>query len=643
MINIKDFENYSSISQMELSPCRGYISYVVIKPNISINGYDKSLYVYNLHTEKHTLMINKLVFTEYFWVETSLVYKDKSDKGSTVYKRIDINTLSVSEFLKLDADVKNIYMINEEIFAFTQIFDANKIEYPDELKFLYDEQHNFREVDELPFWSDGVGVTNRLRTRLYIYNKKSHQVRAITGELEQVESVKVHCGSIFYKSEIYKEYRTSSGIKKYDITAGQTSVLIDDGKYMIRDFDFAGDNMFFAGSDKLTQIATDNPKIYKMSQGNIEMFYDDDISIADTISTDCKLGKNDTFKVYDDGIYFIVTDRKSSHISKLTFDGERCVLTDRDISVNGFIKNHDSIYYSAFKNVHLQEMYKINSEGTDTQLSHYNDESINDEDISIPEYMTFHNNGFDVDYVVLKPADFEENKKYPAILYIHGGAKVCYSDVFFHEMQYLAANGYFVVYGNPRGSDGQGGKFARLLGDYGNYDYQDMMKAMDTAIDTYPQIDTDRLGVCGGSYGGIMTNWTVGHTNRFACAVAQRSICNMFTAYAVADNGYNFVKEQMDSDPWTNPDKLWKQSPLKYADKVTTPLLLIHSIEDYRCHYTEAVQMFTALKTRGIDTKICLFEGESHGLSRNGKPVQRVKRLYEIKKWLDKYLMIKGI
>jgi dipeptidyl aminopeptidase/acylaminoacyl peptidase len=166
-----------------------------------------------------------------------------------------------------------------------------------------------------------------------------------------------------------------------------------------------------------------------------------------------------------------------------------------------------------------------------------------------------------------------------------------------------------------------------------------MMKAIDVASDNYPQIDTERLGVAGGSYGGIMTNWIIGHTDRFKAAVSQRSLCNMVSSFGTADNGFNFVAEQMASTPWENMDLLWHQSPLKYANKVQTPTLFVHSEEDYRCHYSESLQMFTALKYHGIDSRVCLIKGESHGLSRNGRPRSRIKRLEEITNWLDRYLM----
>ena len=164
------------------------------------------------------------------------------------------------------------------------------------------------------------------------------------------------------------------------------------------------------------------------------------------------------------------------------------------------------------------------------------------------------------------------------------------------------------------------------------------MKAMDTALELYPNIDADRLGVAGGSYGGIMTNWMVTHTNRFKAAVAQRSICSMVSTFGTADNGFGFVREQMDGDLWNGFDNLWRQSPLKYANHCRTPLLLIHSDEDYRCPLDQGLQMYTALVDRGVPARLCMFHGENHELSRGGKPENRIDRMTEILNWMDTYL-----
>jgi len=151
-------------------------------------------------------------------------------------------------------------------------------------------------------------------------------------------------------------------------------------------------------------------------------------------------------------------------------------------------------------------------------------------------------------------------------------------------------------------------------------------------------MDSARIGVTGGSYGGFMTNWIVGHTNRFAAAATQRSICNWISKAYASDIGYYFNTEQMQSDPWRNLEKMWWHSPLKYAPNVTTPTLVLHSDEDYRCWIAEAYQWFTALKLHGVETKLHIFHGENHELSRSGRPDNRVRRLTEITGWMDKYL-----
>lgn len=135
-----------------------------------------------------------------------------------------------------------------------------------------------------------------------------------------------------------------------------------------------------------------------------------------------------------------------------------------------------------------------------------------------------------------------------------------------------------------------------------------------------------------------MTNWIIGHTNRFKAAASQRSISNWFSMGYTTDIGYFFAPDQIDATPWSNPEKLWEHSPLKYADQVQTPTLFIHSDQDYRCWLPEALQMFTALKYHGVEARLCMFRGENHELSRSGKPKARIRRLEEITAWFNRFL-----
>ncbi len=259
--------------------------------------------------------------------------------------------------------------------------------------------------------------------------------------------------------------------------------------------------------------------------------------------------------------------------------------------------------------------------------------------MAVPQPLSFRNeDGLELDGWVLLPRGYDPARQYPAILDIHGGPKTVYGTVYYHEMQLWASQGYFVFYCNPRGGDGRGDAFADIRGKYGAIDYADLMGFTDRVLEAYPAIDARRVGVTGGSYGGFMTNWIIGHTDRFAAAASQRSISNWISMGYTTDIGYYFAPDQTAATPWDNLERMWDQSPLKYADRCVTPTLFIHSDQDYRCWQAEALQMFTALKVHGVESRLCLFKGENHELSRSGKPKHRIRRLREITGWMDRHL-----
>jgi dipeptidyl aminopeptidase/acylaminoacyl peptidase len=241
---------------------------------------------------------------------------------------------------------------------------------------------------------------------------------------------------------------------------------------------------------------------------------------------------------------------------------------------------------------------------------------------------------------VLLPEEVSSKSSIPAILDIHGGPKTVYGEVYYHEMQLWASKGFAVMFCNPRGSDGFGNAFADIRGKYGTIDTEDILDFTDAVLKQFPMIDRQRVGVTGGSYGGFMTNWIIGHTDRFACAATQRSISNWTSFHGVSDIGYFFTPDQAGANLMkpTDYEKLWWHSPLKYASNFKTPTLVIHSKADYRCPVDQGYQMITALKEQGIDSKLVLFHNENHDLSRSGKPKARNKRLTEITAWMVRYL-----
>ncbi len=240
------------------------------------------------------------------------------------------------------------------------------------------------------------------------------------------------------------------------------------------------------------------------------------------------------------------------------------------------------------------------------------------------------------------PPGYDARKKYPAILYIHGGPHVAFARAFFHEFNYLAGAGYLVLFCNPRGSDGYGQDYCGCIAEgWGNKDYADLMKFTDAMLAAYPAIDQERVGVTGGSYGGYMTNWIIGHTHRFKAAVTQRSVSNFLSFMGSCDVGYMFHYEfkSKDKSPWQDRERFLQMSPMTHLIHAKTPTLVIHSENDLRCPIEQGEQVYVQLKLQGVDTELVRFPQESHGLSRGGRTDRRIERLERIKGWMDKHLL----
>ncbi|WAH35160.1 S9 family peptidase [Alicyclobacillus dauci] len=253
-------------------------------------------------------------------------------------------------------------------------------------------------------------------------------------------------------------------------------------------------------------------------------------------------------------------------------------------------------------------------------------------ELSIPEpYFYQSTDDWWVQGWVMRPTGFEDGKKYPVILEIHGGPQLNFGYAMFHEMQWFAAQGYAVVYTNPRGGKSYGQTFVNAVRHhYGEGDAADVVNGLDAALKTYDFLDGSRVAVTGGSYGGFMTNWLVGHTNRFFAAVSQRSISNWISFFGCSDIGPLFVESQLVDSAEGNLARLWEMSPLAYVQNVETPILMLHSEQDLRCPIEQAEQFYTWLRRSGKDAELLRIPNASHGLSRNGKPSLRVKRLQSI-------------
>lgn len=288
----------------------------------------------------------------------------------------------------------------------------------------------------------------------------------------------------------------------------------------------------------------------------------------------------------------------------------------------------------------IGDLYLVGDDGALARLTNVNEKLWSELTLTEPdELWTTSFDGKKVESWVQKPPDFDPSKKYPMILNIHGGPHAAYGYIFDHEFQWMAAKGYVVLYPNPRGSTTYGEQFANIIQfRYPGDDYKDLMAAVDDLIKR-GYVDNRKLGVTGGSGGGLLTNWVITQTDRFAAAVSQRDIADWSNFWYVADFTL-FHPTWFRKAPWEDPDDFRARSPITYIDRVKTPLMLIEGEADWRTPAMAGGEMmFRALKYRRIPTVMVRFPDESHELSRSGKPWHRVERLQHIVGWFDKWMM----
>lgn len=313
----------------------------------------------------------------------------------------------------------------------------------------------------------------------------------------------------------------------------------------------------------------------------------------------------------------------SQRISGFAIAGERLIL------VRGRIDAPFELFASSLDGTHQD------------QLTHANDALLEEVALaSAQEIETSSTDGQPVQSWLLHPYGFSAHSgaRHPMIVQIHGGPHAMCGHSMFHEMQLMAAKGYAVLFSNPRGSAGYGERFTSCTrGKWGESDMPDVIAAVDSAV-ALGWIDPERLGVTGGSYGGYLTNWIVGHDHRFKAAVTQRCVSNFHSFFGTSDIGSTFGKFEFDGVPWKDAAKLLHYSPISYVDSIETPLLIIHNESDLRCPIEQAEQMFTALKFLGKEVGFVRIPEEGHDLSRSGTPSRRLARLHHLIAWFDAHI-----
>jgi dipeptidyl aminopeptidase/acylaminoacyl peptidase len=344
-------------------------------------------------------------------------------------------------------------------------------------------------------------------------------------------------------------------------------------------------------------------------------------------------------------LVFSIEDGGNIHLYAVAADGtqEPELLLGGEQALGGYDVDGGKLAYTSSTHTTMRELFA----GTDgRRLTHVGRVFEEGRELTEPERFTARSaDGYEIDAWVARPPGFQAGRRYPTLLTIHGGPFTQYGTGFFDEVQVFAGGGYVVLFANPRGGSGYSEAHGRAIRGplggagpgWGTVDYEDLMGVVDTALERYEFIDPERLGVIGGSYGGYMTSWIIGHTNRFKAAISERGVNNLVSMFGSSDLFWVFER-QFGGRMWENVDAYLEKSPSTYAQQVETPVLVVHSEEDLRCNIEQAEHLFTLLRLLGKEVELLRFPSESHELSRSGSPRHRVVRFEAILEYFGRYL-----
>ncbi|PKK40494.1 Acylamino-acid-releasing enzyme [Clostridiaceae bacterium JG1575] len=660
---MEDLKDIRFLSAPEFNPSGDCLAFVKTEADLEQNTYRSDLWLCPAKEGTPKRLTASGEVSSFVWQDdthllfTAVRSKEEEEKKKTkewtfVY-RIDTEGGEAERFFSIPAIAQGLQILPEDRYLFTissdlqgkDLFRLSKKEDQEAEEKRRKEEKDYEVVEELPFWSNGAGFIAGRRRRLCLYEAKTEKITLLTKGKTSVQSCELNDSrtkALVLVSENKGVHDLESRLFILDVASGKLNDL-KMKKRRYHDARFLNDDQAFVLiSEGKTYGLNENavPYLLNLNDKNLSPLAEEmDVTFGSTVNSDMRYGGSESLRVHDGWIYYVETNDTDAFLKRINPQGTIEVLYDEDGSVDGFdVSKQGRVLAVAMAPQGLQELYEIKDRKA-LQRSHFNDAYLKEHSLGSLRNLRIPGEGDDiVNGFVLEPVDFKKNKKYPGILVIHGGPKTVYGSPFVHEMQVWANLGYFVFFCNPKGSDGKGNAFADIRGRYGTVDFDNLMDFTDEVLKTYPELDENRLGVTGGSYGGFMTNWIIGHTDRFACAASQRSISNWISFFGTSDIGYYFANDQNASDPWNNPEKMWEHSPVRYADRCTTPTLFIHSDEDYRCWIPEALQMFTALRVHGCKARMCIFHGETHELSRSGKPIHRVRRLKEMTDWFEAHL-----
>lgn len=622
----EDYQMLRTVRGLQISPDGRRALYTVQRMNVKRDAYENYLWLLDLESGRETQLTTGGRENGAFWLDNNHVLFSTVGGGDvpvneTVFYSIAVDGGEAVEYMRIPVAGAQASLLGNDRFLVRADTDLNPETERDQDKWLF--------FDEYPYWGDGGSYENRHRRALFLWDRATGELRQLTAPTMQTfmtfcsDDVLTDKDGICYVGYDYdRDEAGRACICRYEWASGETKILCRDSCYV---FSLAQRNgRVYYGAWAIEDgpaIASIRIKSVSLNGGDMRV----------DAEPQWELG---TVRQRDGVTLFQRTFQAKTIMARWTDELEYEDIPTPGINPTCPISVGEDIIFTGWRSNRLPEIYRWR-DGQVTQLSHQNDELYDTYSFSVPEPFCVEDGSDKVYGWVMKPVEYEPGKKYPGILNIHGGPHGCYNDAFTCEHQRWANEGYFVFFCNPRGSTTYGVDFMNVTGRLGEEDFHNVMAFTDAVLEAYPGLDPERLAITGQSYGGFMTSWAVGHTDRFKAATARMSPINWISMHGTSVERW-YGDRVVAATPWTDLDALWRQSPLRYADRVTTPTLFIQHEKDQYCPLEQAQQMFVALLERGVDTRLMVNRGCGHGGRRVSQLLHDIDVMLE---WFGRYLM----
>jgi dipeptidyl aminopeptidase/acylaminoacyl peptidase len=645
-MKIEDLRKFKFVSDPQVSPDGKMVAFVLSEISYERDAYERHIWLAETLTGKH----------EQFTFGTG---SDTNPRWSPDSKRLLFLSNGRQPGKKTQLFIINTTGGEANLVAETELGVASPIWVPDSQRILFTSKvwtekpkTDVKVVKRIKYKLNGQGTFEGRRSHLFIVKSGSRPKQLTTGEFDVGAVARCPSGKeIAFISNMEPDADTSEVTDIFTVPAsGGELRKLTNGDFSISGLSYSpnGKMIAFVGNDKPEELAVDEA-LWVMPAGGGEPKRADPSftrSLGYGVGSDLRVASPDPGPIWgrDSGdIYFYTSDTPHSCLyrTRLADGTTDVVIGERNVDGFSLANNESVLAYIAMDATHPNELYLKDKNG-DRRITKFNDRLLKQLVVTEPISFSYRSGmGREVEAWVIKPSGLRKGKRCPAVLEIHGGPRALYGDGIFHELQVLAAEGMAVIYTNPRGSAGYEEVFTKgVMRHYGEGDYEDLMACVDEAVRRFDFIDPNRLGVCGGSYGGYMTNWIVTQTTRFRAAVTFRSVCNWLSKFGTSDIGFMQPESISGAKTHWGGDTLTQMmhSPLYFVDRVKTPTLIVHSEEDLRVPIEQGEQWFTALKLNRVETEFVRFPGENHELSRSGKPKHREERLHHLVRWMKKHL-----